>query len=55
MKKQEHNCQHEKLEYRPCCDSVICKECGRKWEKPWCTTTTKDSGSISIGGHTNLV
>jgi hypothetical protein len=38
-------CNHEKLEYRPCCDAVICLKCQKKWEKLWVTVTASSSNT----------
>ena len=38
MKKCAHckktECKHENVEYCPCCQKVVCKDCGEMWEKP---------------------
>ena len=26
------DCKHKHLEYHECCDSITCKDCGKKWE-----------------------
>ena len=51
MKRDIPICKHEKLEYRPCCDSVICLQCKRKWEKPWVTVSTT-TGNYTDGSAT---
>ena len=61
----KRNCEHKNfLEYHPCCNVIICKNCGESWgEKKWTPIKTEttpyyvgkydnDAGISNVCSHT---